>query len=68
MIAGSKPQGIGRLVSNIKGLPSDGAVLVKETLIEKNTHHIIRPVSHTGMLYSKDVSQLIDQFFKPQFR
>lgn len=63
MIAGQANFGLAIIVG---GLPekSDGTVMLKETQHKKIDEHIILPVSHTGMLFSKDVALLTASFLK----
>ena len=62
VIAGNRNVGIGRLL----GLPSnyigDGTVVVDETRIEGATDHIILPVTHSQMTFSKLVAEHADYF------
>ncbi len=63
MIAGTRNQGLGFLAG---GLPkeSDGTVLVEETRHPKQSAHITVNTSHTGLLFSKEVAQLTENFLK----
>jgi pimeloyl-ACP methyl ester carboxylesterase len=51
VIVGNLGVGLGRLVGPLKG-PSDGTVLVEETLLEGAKDRVVLRVSHTGMLFS----------------
>jgi pimeloyl-ACP methyl ester carboxylesterase len=54
IIAGSLPVGIGRLVHRFEGA-NDGTILVAETHLEGASDHLVLPVSHTGLLWSREV-------------
>jgi pimeloyl-ACP methyl ester carboxylesterase len=56
MIAGTRGLGLGLLVGGVGG-PGDGTVAVQETRIPGLADHIELPVTHTGMLYSKEVAR-----------
>jgi len=55
MIAGSRSIGLGWMVGGT-GSPGDGTVAINETRIEGLKDHLVLPVTHTGMLYSKKVA------------
>jgi pimeloyl-ACP methyl ester carboxylesterase len=55
VIAGNLSVGLGRLVG-IFGAPSDGTIFVEETRFPGITQHLIVPVSHIGLPYSKLVA------------
>lgn len=57
VIAGTRPAGLGRLFAHFDE-PSDGTVSVSETRLPGVADHIVLPVSHTGMVFSRRV---IDQ-------
>lgn len=61
VIAGNRGFGVGQLFHRIVG-PSDGTVAVEETRISGLTDHIEVPVSHTGLVYSRQVAQLAGRF------
>jgi pimeloyl-ACP methyl ester carboxylesterase len=54
VIAGTKPQGLGRLLRRFDE-PSDGTVALSETKIPGLERHVAVPVSHSGQLFSKAV-------------
>src|SRR5262249_2713917 len=58
IIAGSLSIGIGRLFADFHE-PSDGTLLVSETKLEGARDHIIMPVSHTGIVFSVEVTAQI---------
>jgi pimeloyl-ACP methyl ester carboxylesterase len=55
VIAGTVPLGLGQLVADFDG-PNDGTVAVSETRLEGARDHLVMPVSHKGMLVSRDVT------------
>ncbi len=61
MISGTRNQGLGVIAG---GLPDegDGTVLLKETLHSEQSDHVTVNISHTGLLFSKEVSKLTSQF------
>lgn len=54
IIAGDVPFGVGRFVAGFEE-PNDGTVAVSETRMPGAKDHLVMPVSHNGMLISKDV-------------
>ena len=63
IIAGSLSIGIGRLFAHFQE-PSDGTLLVSETELDGAKDHIVMPVSHTGIVFSVDVTEQIAGFLK----
>jgi pimeloyl-ACP methyl ester carboxylesterase len=63
MIAGSRSIGLGVFVGGA-GKPGDGTVGVNETRSKGLKEHIVLPVTHTGMLYSKKVARQAACFLK----
>jgi pimeloyl-ACP methyl ester carboxylesterase len=61
VIAGDSGFGLGRLVGRLRG-PSDGTVLVEETLLAGATDRVVLRVSHTGMLFSAAVARATGVF------
>jgi pimeloyl-ACP methyl ester carboxylesterase len=61
VIAGNLGFGLGRLVGSLRG-PSDGTVLVEETLLEGARDRVVLRVSHTGMLFSAAVARAAGVF------
>lgn len=55
-IAGDRPVGIGHVVVPIEP-PHDGAVRVAETRLPGLSDHLSLPVTHTGMLFSREVAR-----------
>lgn len=63
VIAGSRSLGLGWVVGGTGG-PGDGTVAVRETRIEGLKDHLVLPVSHTGMLYSRKVARQTGHFLR----
>lgn len=63
IIAGDVPVGFGRFVAGFDE-PNDGTVAVSETRMPGATDHLVLPVSHVGMLISKDVVDQTAAFLK----
>lgn len=63
VIAGNLSVGLGRLVG-IFGAPSDGTIFVEETRLAGTTQHLIVPVSHIGLPYSKLVATQAAAFLR----
>jgi pimeloyl-ACP methyl ester carboxylesterase len=61
IIAGSLQFGLGQLLARFDG-PNDGTVSVEETRLPGASAHIVLPVSHTGLLLSKQVAHELCQF------
>jgi pimeloyl-ACP methyl ester carboxylesterase len=61
IIAGRVPLGVGRLFGSFAG-PNDGMVTVEETRLEGATDHIVLPVAHTSLLWSRAVARQVDHF------
>jgi pimeloyl-ACP methyl ester carboxylesterase len=63
VIAGDVPVGFGRLMGPF-GAPSDGTVLVEETLLDGAKEHLILRTTHSGMVYSAGVANQIASFLQ----
>lgn len=61
IIAGTRAVGMGRAVIRFDG-PSDGTVAVAETRLEGASDRCHLPVSHTGMLFSREVAERASRF------
>ena len=63
MIAGKANFGLATIMG---GLPraGDGTVMIEETYHDKITSHITLSVSHTGLLFSKEVAEFTSCFLK----
>ena len=55
IIAGTVPLGLGRLIADFEE-DNDGTVAVSETRLPGARDHICLPVSHSGLVVSKDVT------------
>lgn len=64
VIAGDRPIGLGRLVAPGIPSPHDGTVAVIETAVPGMVDRIILPVTHTQMLFSRQVMKQIAAFFR----
>ncbi len=60
-IAGRIPLGVGRLLGPFPE-PNDGTVAVEETRIAGLADHIVLPVSHVALLWSKVVARQTERF------
>ncbi len=56
IIAGSKAFGLGHLVK-LFDRPNDGTVFVEETRLGGATDHLVLPVTHSGLLLSREVAR-----------
>ena len=63
VIAGTIPLGVGRFVCKLPK-PNDGTVALSETPLQGMCDYIEMPVSHISMLFSRSVTQQIDQFLQ----
>jgi pimeloyl-ACP methyl ester carboxylesterase len=63
MIAGSRSIGLGMLVGGVEK-PGDGTVGVNETRSRGLKDHLVLPVTHTGMLYSREVVRQAAYFLR----
>lgn len=63
IIAGNAPIGVGRFVAGFDE-PNDGTVAVAETHMPGARDHVVLPVSHKGMLISRDVADQTAAFLK----
>jgi pimeloyl-ACP methyl ester carboxylesterase len=63
MIAGSRSVGLGLLLGGL-GEPGDGTVAVSETRSDLLREHRILPVTHTGMLLSREVAREVACFLR----
>lgn len=52
VIAGNSPMGFGQALGRFTG-PSDGTVAVAETRLDGVADHVVLPLSHSGMLFSR---------------
>ena len=63
VIAGNWPVGLGRLLGSLKA-PSDGTVLVEETVVEGVSAAREMRVSHSGLLFSTAVARQTAAFLR----
>jgi pimeloyl-ACP methyl ester carboxylesterase len=63
VIAGDLGVGLGRLAGALGG-PSDGTILVEETLLDGTLDRVVLRVSHTGMLFSAAVARAAGAFLR----
>jgi fermentation-respiration switch protein FrsA (DUF1100 family) len=63
VIAGNLSVGLGRIVG-IKGAPSDGTIFVEETRLAGIADHVVVPVSHFGLPFSKLVAAQVGAFLR----
>jgi pimeloyl-ACP methyl ester carboxylesterase len=63
VVAGSGAIGLGRLVGEFDGL-NDGTVAVWETRLPGLADHRVLPVTHTGMVWSREVADLAAAFLR----
>lgn len=62
-IAGSSPFGLGSVFMDVPE-PSDGVVMVEETRLPGLSDHLVLPVSHSGMLISREVARQTAAFLR----
>ncbi|MGH8580248.1 MAG: esterase/lipase family protein [Gammaproteobacteria bacterium] len=62
-IAGTRPVGLGRVIAELRK-PNDGTVAVAETHLQGVKDHIALPVSHLGMLVSRQVAMQVVHFLQ----
>lgn len=62
-LAGSRSAGLGRLFAPLPA-PNDGTVAVAETRLAWASDHIVLPVSHVGMLWSRVVAYQTAHFLR----
>jgi pimeloyl-ACP methyl ester carboxylesterase len=63
IIAGRTSLGLGRLFGSFPG-PNDGMVAVEETRLEGAAYHIVLPVAHTALLWSREVARQAEHFLR----
>jgi pimeloyl-ACP methyl ester carboxylesterase len=63
VVAGRLSFGLGRLIGAFDG-PNDGTVAVEETRLAGVTQHIVRRVSHTSILFSRQVAADVAHFLR----
>ena len=63
IIAGCVGIGLGRLFGRFDG-PNDGMVTVAETRLAGAADHIVLPVAHTSLLWSREVARQAEHFLR----
>jgi hypothetical protein len=63
VLAGTRPAGLGRFVARFPG-PSDGTVALEETRLVGAADRLELPVSHFGMLFSREVAAATARFLR----
>jgi fermentation-respiration switch protein FrsA (DUF1100 family) len=63
VIAGNLSVGLGKLVG-ARGAPNDGTIFVDETRLAGISQHLVMPVSHTGLAFSKPVARQAGAFLQ----
>ena len=63
IIAGTVPAGMGRFVMAFDE-ESDGTIAVSDTRLPGAKDHLCMPVTHTGLVFSKDVADQVAAFLK----
>jgi pimeloyl-ACP methyl ester carboxylesterase len=63
VIAGNLSLGLGKLVG-VRGAPNDGTIFVDETRLPGISQHLVMPVSHTGLPFSKSVASQTAAFLR----
>ena len=63
-VAGSIPVGVGQIAGGFGGEPNDGTVAVAETRLDGATDHMVLPVTHMGLLISRNVADQIGSFLR----
>ena len=62
VICGTRSFGMGRLLVRHLPRPNDGLLTVKESAFPAAREQLALPVSHTGMLFSREVADQVGQF------
>ena len=62
VICGTRSFGLGRLLYRGLPRPNDGLLTVKESASVNAREHLALPVSHTGMMFSREVAEQIGHF------
>jgi pimeloyl-ACP methyl ester carboxylesterase len=63
VIAGSLSVGLGKIVG-ARGAPNDGTIFVEETRLAGISQHLVMPVSHTGLPFSRSVAHQTGAFLR----
>jgi pimeloyl-ACP methyl ester carboxylesterase len=62
VICGTRSFGMGRLLYRGLPRPNDGLLTVKESAFPAAREHLVLPLSHTGLLFSREVADQVGQF------
>jgi pimeloyl-ACP methyl ester carboxylesterase len=63
VIAGNRPLGLGRILTELDG-ENDGTVAVAETRLPGMHDHCVLPVTHTGLMWSAEVARRVARFLE----
>jgi len=63
VIAGTRSVGLGRMIASLVQ-PNDGMVTLEETCLPGIADHLALPVSHTGLVLSRDVAEQCAWFLR----
>jgi pimeloyl-ACP methyl ester carboxylesterase len=63
VVAGSWPVGVGSVLGGLRG-PHDGTVSVRETRVPLATDRVVLPVTHSGLVASRDVADHVIRFLR----
>ncbi|MCE7031143.1 alpha/beta hydrolase [Lysobacter sp. GX 14042] len=63
VLAGDSPLGFGQALGRFNG-PSDGTVAVAETRLDGLADHLVLPLSHSGMLFSRRAAGQAVEFLR----
>lgn len=66
VIAGAKSLGLGKYFGRFDGL-NDGTVAVWETRLPGLQEHLVLPVSHSAMIFSRQIAELTANFLESGF-
>ena len=62
VICGTRSFGLGQMLYRGLPRPNDGLLTVKESAFPAAREHLVLPVSHTGMLFSREVARQVGNF------
>jgi pimeloyl-ACP methyl ester carboxylesterase len=61
-LCGTRSFGLGRWLYRGLPRPNDGLLTVKESAFPAAQEHLVLPVSHTGMMFSREVAEQVGNF------
>jgi hypothetical protein len=61
-LCGTRSFGLGRFLYRGLPRPNDGLLTVKESAFPAAQEHLVLPVSHTGMMFSREVAEQVGNF------